>query len=99
MEEQTAKLFASFKKFEIPEEKVDEFGDKITLGNCWVYDELHQVEFWSMVVIPTTNKLGFMTKWKNSRVSLPVSPYEEVVDISEGENGFIFLKTVMNDLE
>lgn len=99
MEEMIAKLSVSFKKYEVPDDKKEEFGDEMTLGNSWMYDEPHQVEYWSIILIPTTNKLGFYTKWNNSSTSLPLSLFEEVVDISEGANGFIFVTSETNDLD
>lgn len=97
MEDQRAKLSVYFKKFDIPTDKAEEFGDDVTLGECWVYEEPEKVEFWSLVLIPMTNKLGLMTKYKNAPVALSVSLYEEVVDISEGARGFIYVTSLTND--
>lgn len=55
MEEMIAKLSATFKKYEVHADKKEDFGDEMTFRDYWLYDEPHQVEFWSIFLISTTN--------------------------------------------
>lgn len=76
MEAQIEKLEALYKHFVIPEDKTEEYGDELTLEECWGFQDPTSVDFWSLVLVSHTNILGFISKYKNALVPLPLSSFE-----------------------
>lgn len=99
MEAHTMKLESLYKCSVIPADQVEEYGDEITLGECWEFQDPDNVDFWSLVLIPTANIIGFISKYRNAPVPLPLSLYEQVTDGSEGPPGFIYVTCVTTDLD
>ena len=85
MEEQTKRLEARFKKFLlVGDEDPEEYEDQLVLGECWTWKEPEHVEYWSIVLTPTSGHLSFTTKYKNTPITLSVSLHETIIEVSTG---------------
>ena len=94
---QQARLAAFFKRFEQSGDDGVPFGDEVTHGECWEFQDPENVEWWSLILVPTAEKLALINKYKNNEPTLPVSLYEEVVDVTPGPKGYVCVTCVVKD--
>ena len=94
---QEAKLNVFYEKYITPEVGGDEFGDSVTYGDLWKYQDPDSVEYWSIVLIPNGSKLAVTTKHKNGQVELPVSLYEQIEDINPGPPGYVYITCITTE--
>jgi hypothetical protein len=99
MDSQVERLQTLFDRFKIPDDNREEYGDEDVLGECWEWRDPHEVEYWTLMLVPTTQNLSFMTKYNKSEANLPVSLNETVREVNTGPRDVIFVccKTVDPD--
>ena len=83
-----------YERFTIPVEDAEEYGDEEIIGDCWIWKEPEQVEYWSIIKTPMKCEISFITKWKNSPTTLPVSLNEKVVEVSAGPRSTIIVSCI-----
>ena len=86
-----------YERFTIPVEDAEEYGDEEIIGDCWIWKEPEQVEYWSIIKTPMKCEINFITKWKNSPTTLPVSLNEKVVEVSAGPRSTIIVSCITTD--
>ena len=72
-DDQKTRLAAFFKPYVVPEFEDEQFGDDVTYGECWEIQDPEKVEWWSVTLVPTTNKLALMCKYRTVDATLPIS--------------------------
>ena len=55
------------------------------------------MEYWSIIKTPMKCEINFITKWKNSPSTLPVSLNEKVVEVSTGPSLTIIVSCITTD--
>ena len=97
MKDQVDRLQTMYDRFTIPVKDVEEYGDKEIIGDCWIWKEPEQVDYWSIIKTPIKCEISFITKWKNSPTTLPVSLNEKVVEVSAGSSSTIIVSYITTD--
>ena len=99
MEEQTKNLETHFNRFKMNDEELDQFGNELILGECWIWKEPEHVEFWSIVLTPMSNHLSFTTKYTNCLATLPMSLHELVTKVDTGPADYLTISYKTNHPE
>ena len=102
MADQAQLLQTHFKRFLIEgDENPEDYGDELILGEFWTLKEPEAVEYWIIVLTPSSVHLSFTTKYKNCQTTLPVTLHETVTECSTGGEGSILVscKTIDPDQE
>ena len=86
MEEHRAKLNAIFKTKVV---QADDQEDDNTAGEYWEFQNPDHVDYWSLALVPLTDKIHFVHKFRNAPTFLQISPDERVTDIRMGEAGVV----------
>ncbi len=79
MEEQRQRLSAIFKTRDVSIS--DDEGDDNTSGEYWEFRDPHEVEYWSIALIPMTDKTHLVHKFRNAPTALMISVEERILDI------------------
>ncbi len=79
MEDQRQRLSAIFKQREVS--LSDDEGDDNTSGEYWEFRDPEEVEFWSIALVPMTDKTHFVHKFRNASTPLHISVDEKIIDI------------------
>ena len=92
MEDQIERLRAHFVKQEPINinEDVEEIGDDNLFGERWEVREPDHLQEWSIGLIPMTDKLHFLHKFKNAPDFLPISHEEQIIDV-DVEDGVLLI--------
>jgi len=67
------------------------------LGECWEWKEPHEVEYWTLALVPMNKNVSFRTKYKKVKDNLPMTLTKVVREVTTGPNGLIFVCCKMAD--
>ena len=59
----------------------DDEGDDNSNNKYWEFQNLEEVEAWSIALVPMTEFLHFQAKFRTSKDAMPISPDEKVKDV------------------
>jgi len=65
---------------------LEEYGDKLVVGECWTWKELENVEYWNIILALAFKHLCFNNKYQKILVTLLVSLHETMTTFSTSPN-------------
>lgn len=89
MSEQVQKLEAIFKRRDVNADIDD--GDDNSFGEHWELINPDDLEYWSLELIPMTDRTHFVQKFRNSAAKLPISYEEKVKDVLPNSEGILLV--------